>query len=125
MWPIWIAVAVLILGHVAVFFVTTTTPYSVCLSQLKVYGPDERDRIIRARVAGFRGQGGAADYLTGCCDLSKDAGEFSLSYKTYLESGTIWVIRRTAVSANVETLGFFTNCGEVLSEQEYYDRYVV
>ena len=95
------------------------TPYAICLSKLTVYGPAERERLL-ARFAEQHGFGAGE-----CCDLNKNAGEFRLTYRNYLESGAIWTIDVRGSSSGKRKYGFLTNCGEILTEHEYFDRYVI
>jgi hypothetical protein len=112
----------LITIHVVVPEVTIRTPYSICLSKLSVYGPEQRDRIVRSHSARLLAQAGLPPDVR--LQLTKDAGEFKLGYNKYMQSGTIWAIQALSETPpGSRSMGFFTNCGEVLSEAEYFDRY--
>lgn len=119
LWWIWGALAVALAVHVVIYRVTTSTSYAICLARAKVIGPSTRNITLAnaARTLGIRRED--------CCLLSKDAGEFRLNWKRYIETGAIWVIKPKSTGPQNQAIGFLTNCGEVLSEEEYFDRHLV
>jgi hypothetical protein len=119
MWRIWSAIALLLASHILIYNVTAHTPYAICLSKLTVYGPAERERLL-ARFAEQHGFGAGE-----CCDLDKNAGEFRLTYRNYLESGVIWTVDARGSSSGKQKHGFLTNCGEILTEREYFEKYLL
>lgn len=119
LWWIWGALAVALAVHVVIYRVTTSTSYAICLSKAKIIGPSER-HLTLARTSERLGIS-----ERGCCSLSKDAGEFKLGWKQYMESGVIWSIKSKLRTIPPGQIGFLTNFGQVLTESEYLQKYVI
>jgi hypothetical protein len=107
--------------------ITTRTDFAICASRMRVIGPAERDRIILQYVTSEVGAERVPAFsLANCCKVDRDAGEIQMSRRTYWQSGAIWSFSgRQGEPKHRKPYGFLTNCGKVLSEQEYFDRYVL
>ena len=117
-----LALPIIFAGHWLVWEITARTDYSICLSQLKVITPERRTELV---LEYLQHQKADINAIRNCCNFPRRAGDFGLTYNDYLDNGAVRYVEPLNQELNLNfPYAYFTNCGEVMDEQTFTNRYI-